>query len=133
MPAGSDGQMMSVKYGHRGEITVIFRYVSRDEKVPMQAPIVKSQWPMVYDLTNDPGEQWNLMNEKADMFWMFGPALKVLGEYEASVAKYPSVKPGEEFTGYGGAAKDGSSNGAANGAHSGQLKAAEYEHHHAPG
>jgi len=31
---------------------------------------------------------------------MFEAILPIVGEYQKSVAKYPNIKPGEEFTGY---------------------------------
>jgi hypothetical protein len=85
-------------------------------------------FPIVYDLSSDPGEQFNLMDYKLDMMWMFAPAFKALGEYMQRTAKYPNIKPGEEFSGYGTA-----SDGSTNGAHDGQVKPVEYEHHHVPG
>jgi arylsulfatase len=111
--AGNDGDMMSVKYG---DIKVIFRYAEGIDK-----PIVKPQWPLVFDLSSDPGEKFNLMITKLDMMWMFAPAFHALGEYKASLAKYPNIKPGEDFAGYGGDA-----------AHDGHAPIAGYEvHHHA--
>jgi hypothetical protein len=35
-----------------------------------------------------------------DNGWMFEAILPIVGEYQKSVAKYPNIKPGEEFTGY---------------------------------
>jgi hypothetical protein len=32
--------------------------------------------------------------------WMFEFILPFVAEYERSVAQYPNIKPGEEFTGY---------------------------------
>jgi hypothetical protein len=34
-----------------------------------------------------------------DQLWEFGIALKVIDEYEKSIAQYPNIKPGQEFTG----------------------------------
>jgi hypothetical protein len=31
---------------------------------------------------------------------MLGAALKFVAEYQKSVAEYPNIKPGEDFTGY---------------------------------
>ena len=89
---GPDAGPMSVKWGN---IKVIFRYADSFEK-----PIVKPYWPLVYDLTRDPHEDYNLMVYKLDMVWMLGPAGKVLSDYQKSVAEYPNIKPGEEFEGY---------------------------------
>ena len=63
-------------------------------------PIVQPQSPMVFDLGSDPGERYNLFNSKLDMGWMFGVVLRTIGAYEKSLAQYPNIKPGEEFTGY---------------------------------
>ena len=31
---------------------------------------------------------------------MFGMVYRAIAEYEKSIAQYPNIKPGEEFTGY---------------------------------
>ena len=31
---------------------------------------------------------------------MIGIALRAVGEYQQSIAQYPNIKPGEDFTGY---------------------------------
>jgi arylsulfatase len=89
---GPDGGPMSVKWGN---IKVIFRYADSFE-----TPIEKPYWPRVYDLSSDPHEDYNLMVYKMDMAWMIGPAGKVLADFQNTVAVYPNIKPGEEFTGY---------------------------------
>ena len=83
---------MSVKYGN---VKVIFRYCEGIDK-PISTPL----FPIVYDLSSDPGEKFNLMSTKLDMMWMFAPAYKALGEYKASVAQFPNIKPGVDFPGY---------------------------------
>ena len=95
MLAGNDGEPMSVKYG--GIIKIIFRYAEGIDK-----PIVKPQWPLAFDLSSDPGEQFNLMDSKLDMMFMFAPAIKALTEYKLSTVEYPNIKPGDDFDGYGG-------------------------------
>ena len=92
MLAGADGEIMSVKYGN---VKVIFRYCEGIDK-PISTPL----FPIVYDLSSDPGEKFNLMSTKLDMMWMFAPAYKALGEYKASVAQFPNIKPGVDFPGY---------------------------------
>ena len=115
MLAGNDGDMMSVKYG---DIKVIFRYCNGHRRA-----IVKPMFPLVFDLSSDPGEEFNLMYEKLDMMWMFEPAIKVLTEYKRSLLKYPNIKPGDDFEGYKGVKEQ-----------EGEPTVAEYEHyHHAPG
>jgi arylsulfatase len=55
---------------------------------------------MVYDLSSDPHENWNLFAFKLDNGWMLAPVFREIVKYEMSVKKYPNIKPGEEFTGY---------------------------------
>jgi hypothetical protein len=33
------------------------------------------------------------------MSWMFSIAMRAAGDYHKSIAQYPNIKPGEEFTG----------------------------------
>jgi arylsulfatase len=96
---GPDGGPMSVKWK---SIKVVFRYAESFE-----TPIETPYWPRVYDLSSDPHEDHNLMVYKLDMTWMLGAALKFVGEYQKSLAEYPNIKPGEEFTGYGNKAAAG--------------------------
>lgn len=58
-----------------------------------------SQFPRIYDLGSAPGEQWNLFRDRMAMGWEFGVLMKAVAEYEKSIAKYPNIKPGQEFTG----------------------------------
>jgi len=89
---GPDGSMMSVK-SHN--IKVWFRYSEGFDK-----PIVAPQFPMVFDLGSDPGERNSLFLDKMDIGWMLEVVWPYVMEYEKSIAKYPNIKPGEEFTGY---------------------------------
>jgi arylsulfatase len=89
---GPDGEPWSAKWR---ELKAIFKYTEDIDK-----PIVKPQLPMFFDLASDPGERFNLLKDKEDMGWMFGIAFEILGEYEKSIAKYPNIKPGAEFSGY---------------------------------
>jgi hypothetical protein len=41
-----------------------------------------------------------VLSTKMDMGWMLGVALKFVADYQKSVAQYPNIKTGEEFTGY---------------------------------
>jgi hypothetical protein len=65
-----------------------------------EKPIETPYWPLVYDLSSDQHEDYNLMVYRMDMTWMYALAGKVVAEYRKSVAEYPNIKPGEEFTGY---------------------------------
>ncbi|MCK5313841.1 MAG: hypothetical protein KAJ53_01900, partial [Anaerolineales bacterium] len=63
-------------------------------------PIIKPQFPMAFDLIDDPGEQINLTSERMDMMWMFGPVIQRLIAMQKSFAEYPNIQPGQEFDGY---------------------------------
>jgi arylsulfatase A-like enzyme len=89
---GPDGEVWSSKWR---TVKAVFRWSPN-----IEGPINTPQFPMVYDLGSDPGESVNLFAAKLDMGWMFGVAAAPVAEYEKSVAQYPNIKPGEEFTGY---------------------------------
>jgi len=89
---GPDGSLMSCKWRN---IKVWFAYSEGDDK-----PIVKPQWPMVFDLGSDPAERYNLFNSKMDMGWMIGIAIRPITDWKKSVAEYPNIEPGAEFNGY---------------------------------
>ncbi len=91
---GPDGLLMSSKWRH---VKAVFRHTEG-----MAQPILEPQWPMIFDLASDPGERYNLLEMKLDMGWMFGVAYPAIAEYQTSVAKYPNLRPGEEFKGYTG-------------------------------
>jgi arylsulfatase A-like enzyme len=89
---GPDGELMSVRWKIYKSI---FRYSEGVDK-----PIVKPQFPMTYDLSSDPHEDWNLFDTKLTNGWVFAPMFRLVGAYQQSLRKYPNIKPGEEFTGY---------------------------------
>jgi arylsulfatase len=89
---GPDGELMSVKWKI---YKTIFRYSEGIDK-----PTVKAQFPMTYDLSSDPHEDWNLFNTRLDNAWILWPVFRTIGSYETSVKKYRNIKVGEEFTGY---------------------------------
>ena len=89
---GPDGSMMSVK-AHN--IKVWLRYSEGFDK-----PIVKPQFPLVFDLGSDPAERHSLFDDKMDIGWEMAVVLPPVFQYERSFAQYPNIKPGEEFTGY---------------------------------
>jgi hypothetical protein len=55
---------------------------------------------MFYDLSSDPHEDTNLFYADLTNGWMFGPFLRIIGEYEKSLKDYPNIKVGEGFKGY---------------------------------
>jgi hypothetical protein len=61
---GPDGSLMSVKWNN---VKVWLRYTEGVDK-----PIVQPQFPLVFDLGSDPGENYNLFSDKTDMGWMIG-------------------------------------------------------------
>jgi len=89
---GPDGSLMSVKWLN---VKVVLRYSEGDDQ-----PIVTPQFPIAFDLGSDPGERYNLFNEKLDMGWMFATYMTFIAEYKKSVARYPNIKPGSDFDGY---------------------------------
>ena len=56
--------------------------------------------PMAYDLSSDPQEIWNLSATVQTNGWMLLPLYREVAKYEASVKKYPNIKPGQDFTSY---------------------------------
>ena len=65
------------------------------------SPVQTYQFPPVYDVANDPGEDNNLM--KFSLFahsWVYVPMGRILQKTGASMQKYPNIKPGEDFKGY---------------------------------
>ena len=89
---GPDGSLMSVKWRN---VKVVLRYSEGIDQ-----PIVKPQWPMLFDLASDPNELYNLMATKMDMGWMMGVALKFVADYQKSITEYPNIKTGQDFPGY---------------------------------
>jgi arylsulfatase A-like enzyme len=58
-------------------------------------------FPQVYDIKEDPAESFELWgNEGFSHAWVMAPVTKILADLRASMAKYPNIKPGENFEGY---------------------------------
>ena len=89
---GSDAGVMSVKWK---TMKVVLRYSES-----ASGPIVKPQWPLVFDLIDDPVEEWDLIEKRLDCAWVMAPVAQRLGALQQSAAHYPHIKPGEDFTGY---------------------------------
>ena len=89
---GSDGEVMSAKWKN---IKIVFRYAET-----FDGPIIKPQFPMAFDLIDDPGEKLNLTAQRMDMMWMFGPAIQRIIALQKSVVQYPNIEPGQDFAGY---------------------------------
>jgi arylsulfatase len=93
---GTDGELMSVKWRM---FKTIFRYTEGGAG-GFAKPIVKPQFPLSFDLSSDPHEDWNLLDTRMDNAWTFAMALRTIMQYEESVKKYPNIKTGEDFKGY---------------------------------
>ena len=89
---GSDADVMSVKWK---TMKVVFRY---SESTSGQ--IIKPQWPFIFDLVDDPNEEWDMVEKSLQGAWVVEPVAKRLGALVQSFGRYPNIKPGQEFTGY---------------------------------
>ena len=89
---GSDAQVMSVKWGM---MKVVFRYSESTS-----GPIIKPQWPYIFDLVDDPNREWDLSGKSLQGAWVVGSAAQRLGALQQSMARYQNIAPGQEFTGY---------------------------------
>ena len=89
---GPDGKLAGVRWKI---YKAVFRYSEGIDK-----PIVEPQFPMFYDLTSDPHEDWNLFRTEMNNGWMLGPIFRIIGSYEQSLKSYPNIHPGEDFKGY---------------------------------
>jgi hypothetical protein len=78
---GSDAAVMSVKWK---TMKVVFRYSESTS-----GPIIKPQWPFVYDLIDDPNEEWDLIDKRLDCAWVILPVAKAIGALAQSAARYP--------------------------------------------
>ena len=92
---GADGELMSVKWKI---CKVIFRYT---DSPAIKSGYITPAFPMFYDLSSDPHEDSNLMYTDLTCGWMMAPVFGCIGAYESSLGKYPNIKCGEEFKGYG--------------------------------
>jgi len=60
-------------------------------------------FPQVFDIKEDPKESFELWgNEGYAHAWVMGPVTKILADLARSMARYPNIKPGQEFGGYDG-------------------------------
>ncbi|MEA3334734.1 MAG: arylsulfatase [Chloroflexota bacterium] len=89
---GSDGEVMSGKWKN---IKIVFRYAET-----FDGPIIKPQFPLAFDLIDDPAEQINLTSKRMDMMWMYGPVIQRVITLEKSFAQYPNIEAGQDFDGY---------------------------------
>ncbi len=95
---GPDGELMSIKWKI---YKTIFRYTENTVSPAIQSGFIKPQFPMFFDLSSDPHEDNNLFYTDLTNGWMLAPDFKIIGEYQRSLQKYPNIKVGEDFKGYG--------------------------------
>lgn len=95
---GGDGELMSIKWQY---YKWIFRYTPGPAEEAVNVGYIAPPLPMVFDLSSDPHEDYNLWNSTMTMGWTYGPIGEIIAAYEESVKKYPNIKPGEDFKGYG--------------------------------
>jgi arylsulfatase len=63
--------------------------------------VISYTFPQVYDIKNDPAENYELWgNEGYAHTWIMEPVMKIISNTQKSMAKYPNIKPGQEFEGY---------------------------------
>jgi arylsulfatase A-like enzyme len=89
---GSDAAVMSVKWR---TVKIVLRHSESTS-----GPIIKPQWPLIFDLIDDPGEEWDLIEKRLDCAWMLNPVAERLAALQRSAARYPNIKPGQDFNGY---------------------------------
>lgn len=63
-------------------------------------PIVTPQFPMIFDLSSDPGDAHNMFVTRFDNAWMLAPVFRNVVQYQMSLKKFPNIKVGEDFKGY---------------------------------
>lgn len=49
--------------------------------------------PKIFDLIADPKEEYG--ESLTPNAWIVGQAMKIVGDFEASLARYPAIAPGE--------------------------------------
>ena len=74
---------------------VVFRYTESTS-----GPIIRPQWPLVFDLIDDPAEEWDMIQKSLQGLWVLTPIAERLADLQRSMAEFPNIKPGQEFTGY---------------------------------
>jgi arylsulfatase len=94
---GNDGELMSIKWKR---IKTVFRYTVNSPDPAIQSAYIKPQFPMMYDLSSDVHEDYNLMYTDLTNVFLLDENFKAIAEYERSVREYPNIKVGEDFTGY---------------------------------
>jgi arylsulfatase len=92
---GPTGELMSIKWKN---YKTIFQYTV--DAPAIQSGFIIPQIPMMYDLSSDPHEDFNMFYTSLTNGWIMAPNFRVIIGYERSVHEYPNIKVGEDFTGY---------------------------------
>jgi len=65
------------------------------------AEIRKPTFPQVYNVKEDPAEQFELWgNEGFAHAWVMTPVTKILTDLTTSMVAFPNIQPGQDFVGY---------------------------------
>jgi arylsulfatase A-like enzyme len=94
---GPDAQLMSIKWRY---YKMVLRYVEDPATSAANRGFITPQFPMFFDLSSDPHEDFNLWTTTMTMGWVAKPMGEVAAAFEKSVKQYPNIKPGEIFNGY---------------------------------
>lgn len=78
----------------------MFRYTADSPHPAINSGYIKPQLPMMYDLSSDPHEDYNLMWTDLTNVFLLAEDFKAIAEYERCVKQYPNIKVGEDFKGY---------------------------------
>jgi arylsulfatase A-like enzyme len=85
----------------------VFAVKWRDLKVHFAASesthsvIQRYTFPQVFNVREDPAESYELWgNEGYAHGWVMSPVSKILTELQASMQRFPNIRPGQEFDGY---------------------------------
>ena len=73
---------------------VVFRYSESTS-----GPIIKPQWPFVFDLIDDPVEEWDLIEKRLDCAWVLAPVAERLGALRAERRPLPAHQAGRGVRG----------------------------------
>ena len=68
---------------------VVLRYCESNSGV-----ILKPQWPLIFDLIDDPSEETDLIDKRLDGARVMRPAAMALGALAQSAAQYPTSSQG---------------------------------------
>jgi arylsulfatase len=79
---------------------MVQRYTAGSDQQAINTGYETPQLPLIFDLSSDPHEDFNLWSATLTMAWVLLPMLEIEKAYEKSIAEYPNIQPGEEFNGY---------------------------------